>query len=110
RGNAVLRQKVVDHLGVLDANEEAEHAEHAGRYAKIEPNTVGVPGPRPGPGSDDHFVTRQVLDQLFNERENRGSPAVDEALAADLDDVGVREDLDNRLRGQHAPLALGTTA
>src|SRR5262249_41364907 len=110
RGNAVLRQKVVDHLCVLNTNEEAEHAQHASWHAEVEPNAIGVPGPRPSASPDDHFVTGQILDHLLDEREYRGSPPVDEALAADLDDVRVREDLDDRLGVEQAHLGLVSRA
>ena len=88
----MLRQKVVDYLGVLDADEKAEHAKHAGRHAEIEADTIGVAGPGAGTGSDDHFVTGQIFDQLLDQWEHRGSPTVDEALAANLDDVCVGQD------------------
>src|SRR5262249_6080595 len=104
RWNAVLRQKVVDYLGVLDADEKSEHAQHSGRHAKIEPDTIGVSGPRAGTGSDDHFVTGQILDDLLDQWEHCGSPAVDEALATNLDDVCVRQELDDGLRVEQAHL------
>src|SRR6266568_5105947 len=53
---------------------------------------------------------RQILDYLLDEWEHRGSPAVDEALAADLDDVCVRQDLDDGLRVEQAHLGLVSQA
>jgi hypothetical protein len=43
------------------------------------------------------LVTRQVLDDFVDKREYRGPSAVDETLAADLNDVGIGQDLDDRL-------------
>ena len=56
-GNAVLRQKVVDHFGVLDTDKEAEHTQHARRHSEIEPDAIRMPRPRSGTGPDNHFVT-----------------------------------------------------
>src|SRR5215211_6317048 len=96
---------IVNYLSVLDADEEAEHAKDAGRHAEIEPDTIGVSGPRAGTGSDDHFMTGQILDYLVDEWEHRGSTAVDEALAGNLDDVCVRQELDDGLRVEQAHLS-----
>jgi hypothetical protein len=51
-------------------------------------------------------MTGQILDYLVYEWEYRGSPAVDEALAANLDNVCVRQDLDDGLRVEQAHLGL----
>src|SRR5579859_2128135 len=106
RRNAVLGQQIVDHLGILYADEEAEHAEHARRHAEIETDAVGMPGPRSGARTDDHFVTRQVLDHFLDERKYRSPPAVDETLASDLDDVGIGQDLDDGLLVEQSHLRL----
>ena len=45
-GDAVLGQEIVQHAGVLHADEGAEDAEHPGRHAEVEADTVGVPGAR----------------------------------------------------------------
>ena len=57
-----------------------------------------MPGARARPGTDDHLVPGQVFYQLVDQRENRRPPAIDEALAADLDNIGLGQDLEGRLR------------
>src|SRR6185295_13914389 len=69
---------------------------HAGGHAEVEAYAVGVPRPRPGAGAEDHLVASKVGDDFLDQREDRRPAAVDEALAADLDDVGVRQDVDQR--------------
>jgi hypothetical protein len=95
----------MEHAGVLHADEGAEDAEHPGRHAEVEADTVGVPGARAGAGANDHLVVGKILDQLIKEREHRGAAAVDEALAPDLDHICLRKDgqdwLGFRLRKQH---------
>src|SRR5215471_3980229 len=102
----------MNHLGVLYAHEETEHAQHAGWHAEIQADAVGVTRPCTGPGTDDHLVTGQILDDFIDERENGGASAVDEALAADFDHIGVREDLHNRLivEARHLFVIGGTRA
>src|SRR5215213_10026173 len=43
---------------------------------------------------------REVLDDFLDQRKHGLAPAVDEALAADLYNIGVGQDLDHRLRVQ----------
>ena len=64
---------------------------------EVEPDAVGVARAGAGAGADDHLVAAEVRDDLVDEREHRGAAAVDDALAADLDDVGVGKNLDNGL-------------
>ena len=96
----------MDHFGILDTDEEAEHAEHAGRHAEIETDAIGVPGAGSGTRTDYHLVTGQVLDHLLNQRKYCGAPTVDETLTADLDDVGIGQDLDDGLSVQQGHLRL----
>jgi hypothetical protein len=51
-----------------------------------------VAGARPGADADDHFVPGRILAQLLDHRVHRGAAAIDQALRADLDDVGIRQD------------------
>ena len=95
--DAVLGQQVVDHARVLHADERAEHAQHAGRHPEVEADAVGVARARAGAGADDHLVAAEVGDDLVDEREHRRAAAVDDALAADLDDVGLGQDPYRRL-------------
>src|SRR5215213_5168360 len=60
--------------------------------------TVGVPGPRAGAGADDHLVVSEIGHELIEQRKHRLPATVDEALPTDLDDVGIREDRENRVR------------
>jgi len=47
---------------------------------------------RTGAGADDQLVSRQARDDLVEDREHRDAPAVDHALATDLDDLRVGQD------------------
>ena len=87
-----------------------EHAQHAGRHAEIETDAVGMAGAGAGAGADDHLVLRQVGDDLVDDREDRGAAAVDEALAADLDHVGVGQDLLDRPGGLRQQAVVGQRA
>jgi hypothetical protein len=83
--------------GVLHADEGAEHTQNARGDAQIEANAVGVTGPAASPGADDHVVAAEILHDLLKQGEDRGTPAVDKALAADLEDVRLGQDLNGRL-------------
>jgi hypothetical protein len=96
----------VDHLGILDTDEEAEHAEHASRHAEIETDAICMPGAGSGTRTDYHLVTGQVLDHLLNQRKHCRTPTVDETLTADLDDVGIGQDLDDGLSIEQGHLRL----
>ena len=108
----MLSQQVMNHLGVLYAHEETEHAQHASWHAEIQADAVGVTCPCIGPGANDHLVAGQILDDLIDERKHRGASAIDEALAANFDDVGIREDLHDRLivEARHLFVVGGTGA
>ena len=56
-----------------------------------------MPGAGTGTRTNNHLVTRQVLDDFVDKREHRGPSAIDETLAADLNDVGIGQDLDDGL-------------
>ena len=94
--DAVLGEQVVEHARVLHADEGAEHAEHAGRQPEVDSDAVGVPRARAGARADDHLVAGQVLDDLLDQREDGRAAPVDEALAADLDDIGLGQDVHGR--------------
>ena len=88
----MLGEQVVEHARVLHADKGAQHAEHPGRHAQIEAHAVGVPGTCAGAGADDQLVMGQIGHDLVEQRKDGGPAAVDHALAADLDHVGVRQD------------------
>src|SRR5437660_10630674 len=90
--DAVLREQVVEHLRVLPGDGGAEDGEGAGREAKIDGEAVDVTGARAGAGAEDHLVSLEIGDDLVDERADGGTPAVHDALAADLYDVHPRED------------------
>ena len=77
---------------MLHADKGAQHAEHPGRHAQIEADAVGVAGAGAGAGAEDQLVLGQIGHEFVEQRKDRGAAAIDEALAADLDDVGGRED------------------
>ena len=94
----MLGQEIVQHAGVLHADEGAEDAEHPGRHAEVETDTVGVPGASAGAGADDHFVVSEIGHELIEQRKHCLTATVDEALPTDLDDVRIREDREDRVR------------
>src|SRR5947209_12947150 len=57
-GNAVLGQKVMNHFGILNTDEEPKHTEHARRHTEVEPDEIRMPCARAGTGPDNHFMTR----------------------------------------------------
>src|SRR5438477_226859 len=87
----------MNHLGILDADKKAEDAQHPGGHAEVEAHAVCMSGARARPGADDHLVPGQVLHELVYQRENRCPPAVDKALPSNFDDVGLGQDLNDRL-------------
>ena len=89
--DAVLGEQVMDHARVLHADERAQDAQHAGGEAEVEADAVRVSRSRAGARPDDHLVLADVLDELLDDREDGLASSIDEALPADLDDVGFRE-------------------
>src|ERR1041384_668053 len=86
--NSMLGEQIVEHARVLHAHESSEHTQHTGRKSEIKRNTVGVSGSCTRTSTDDHFVRAKILDNLLNQRKERHTAAVDDALAADFDDIG----------------------
>jgi hypothetical protein len=93
----VLGQQVVQHPCILHGNVGAQDAQHPGRHAEIEPDAVRVARSRPGAGANDHLVLSKIGHDLIDHGEDRGPPAVDHTLAADLDHVGVGQNRQHRL-------------
>src|SRR5947207_15975882 len=91
---------------MLDTDEETEHAEHAGRHAEIETDAICMPGAGSGTRTDYHLVTGHVLDHLLNQRKHCRTPTVDETLTADLDDVGIGQELNDGLSVEQGHLRL----
>src|ERR1700730_11926843 len=101
----------MDHLGVLDADKETKHAQHAGGHAKIETHAIRVSGPSSCAGADDHFVQWKILNQFLDQREYSSPTPINEALAANLYDVGLGKNLNCRLPvGRSGPLLIGEVA
>ncbi len=109
--DAVLGQQVVEDACVLHADERAEHAQHTGGQAQIESDAVGVPRASARAGADDHLVAAQVVDDLLDQGEDGDAPPIDEALAADLDHIGLGQDVHGgRLAGlRHQTLVVERT-
>ncbi len=109
--DAVLRQEVVKHPGVLGADEDPHHAQNAGRHAEVEADAVGVPGARAGAGTDEHLVPRKVRHDLVDQGKHSRPSSVDEALASNLDDVGLGQNLHRGLPVElRQPCLVGETA
>src|SRR5260221_12771807 len=101
----------MDHLGVLDAGKKTEHAQYAGGQAKIETHAIRVSGPSSCAGADDHFVQWKILNQFLDQREYSGPTPINEALAANLYDVGLGKNPNCRLRVDLShPLLIGEVA
>ena len=86
----MLGQQVMQHAGVLHADEGAENAHHPGWHTEIETDAVGMAGTSPSAGANDQLVPRKIGDDLVEQGKYGSAPAVDDALPADLDDIGVR--------------------
>jgi hypothetical protein len=69
--------------------------------------------PRPGAcsGPDQELVRLAGSDDLVDERVDRGAPSIDDALSADLDHGGIRQDSEIRRRiGRSHKLRIGERA
>ena len=99
----MLREELPQHRRVLIGNRGAELREHAGRQAKPGRDRVEMPGPGACSGPDQELVDLAGSDDLVDERVDRGAAAIDDALSADLDHGGIRQDPEvrRRLRRSH---------
>ena len=96
----MLGQQIVEHSRVLHAHESSKHTQHTGGKSEIKTDAVGVSGSCARTRADDHLVRAKILHNLFNQRKERHSASVDDALAANFDHVGLRQYLDRwRLAG-----------
>ena len=92
----MLGQQVVHHARVLHADERAHDAQDTGRHPEVQPDAVGVARTGARTRADDHLVVGQIRHDFVNHREDGSTTTVDQALAANLDDVRVWQDGQDR--------------
>jgi hypothetical protein len=98
RGDTVLRKELPQHRCILIGNRGAELREDAGRQAKPGRDRVEMSRPGAGSGSDQELVGLAGRGNLIDQRIDRGTPSIDDALSADLDHGGIRQDPEVRRR------------
>jgi hypothetical protein len=76
---------------VLPGHRAADVGQDAGRQAQLGGQRVEVARPRAAPRPDQQLMLALGRDELLDERVDRVAAAVDQALAADLHDVGIWE-------------------
>jgi hypothetical protein len=94
----VLGEQLSQHRRVLIGDRGAELRQHAGGQVEAGGDRIEVASARPGAGPDQHFVRLAGGYDLLDQRIDGGAPAVDHALAADLDHIGVRKDAEINCR------------
>jgi hypothetical protein len=77
---------------VLIGHRSAQLRQHPRRQAKPRCDRIKMSGPRPGAGSDQQLMGFAGGDDLVHQRINGHAATVDDALPADLDHRGVRQD------------------
>ncbi len=91
---AVLGQQRLEHFLVLLLAGAGHVGEAAGRNAQIERHAEGVAQPRAAADADDHLVLAFVLDDLVEQGKDGLFAAIQNAVAADGDDIDVGQDID----------------
>ncbi len=100
-----LASNLAEHGRVLVRHRGAELGEHASRQIEAGGDGIEVARAGAGAGADEHLVRLAGGHDLIHQRINGRAPAIDDALAADLDDAGLGEDAEIR-RGLRRRLKL----
>ncbi|MCP1836182.1 hypothetical protein ACVIHH_007533 [Bradyrhizobium sp. USDA 4518] len=91
-------EQLAQHHRVLVGDRGAELRQHAGRQPQPGRDRIEVPGAGARAGPDQDLVRLAGRDDLIDQWVDGGAAAVDDALPADLDHGGIRQDPEVRCR------------